>query len=304
MATIAIVDTALSGFRLIREDFKSVLVWTGAYLAYALFGFALTIALGGEALQELAGIAGQGGAASPEALLSTYGKLAPLYAVSFPLGMAFMIVMQAAVYRATLKPSEGGPGHLRFSRDEFHLAIVNVVLGLVMIGVYIALILAFVLLAAGIAAALAAAGGDGATAIGIILIPVGFIAFFGAFLYIAIRLSLAGPQTLAEGKLNLFGSWALTKGKVRRLLGAYALTGVVVLIIYIVVAAVAGGLLGAAMLNSSPVAAVTAMTTVTPATIALLAGTTLFGVFVMVTLGTPPAYAYRQLMPSHAEVFD
>jgi len=306
MKTIAIVDTAMSGFRLVREDFKSVLVWAGAYLVYGLASMLLTTALGGDLMKQLVVDAAEGG--SPEVMASAYGRLAPLYAITFPLALLFMVVMQAAVYRATLKPAEGGPGHFRLSRDEFHLAIVNVVIALVMIGVYLALLIAFGAGAAAVIGIMAAVGGTGATLIGLFAIPLGTLAFIGAFLYVAIRLSLAGPQTLAEGKLNLFGSWALTKGQTRRLFGAYALAGILVVVINIIGLLVVGGVLGAGMAGmgsmNDPAQAVSAMMSVTPTTLAMMVVTTLLGVIVLAALGTPPAHAYRQLMPIEADVFD
>jgi hypothetical protein len=70
-----------------------------------------------------------------------------------------------------------------------------------------------------------------------------------------VRLSLAGAQTLAEGKLNFFGSWTLTRGRFWPIFGTYLmaiiLAAVIGLLGFVVAAApifaIGGGMKGLSM---------------------------------------------------------
>ncbi|MEI9891311.1 MAG: hypothetical protein WDN45_12940 [Caulobacteraceae bacterium] len=75
------------------------------------------------------------------------------------------------------------------------------------------------------------------------------IAVCCAAIYGFVRLSLASPLTFDTRKVDLFGSWALTRGRFWKMLGTYLLVvglalviGLLVMIITIAVAAVLGGL--------------------------------------------------------------
>jgi hypothetical protein len=81
-----------------------------------------------------------------------------------------------------------------------------------------------------------------------VVLALGLLAAVGLMLMLAVRLSLAPPLTFATGRIDLFGSWALTRGRAGRILGAYALTLALVALVYflsaLVVAAVGAVLAG------------------------------------------------------------
>ena len=58
-----------------------------------------------------------------------------------------------------------------------------------------------------------------------------FVALFVAFLYPAVRLSLAPSMTFADGRISLFRSWPLTAGQFWGLFGAYVLATVLALLV-------------------------------------------------------------------------
>lgn len=223
MATFSPTDAAFEGFRITREKPQALLAWAIVYLAFSLLMAVLLITLFGPLLTELAALEAQGGSEDPAEAMAMLGKLGPMYALLVPLGLGVIAVWSAAVYRVVLRPGEGGLGYMRLGGDELRLAL--------LMFIYILLAMAFVFavtFVAGLLSVFAASAGGPVGGLLAFLIGVGALCLF---VYMSVRLSLAGPQTFAERRLRLFDSWRLTKGSFWRLFGAYLLALVLAIVV-------------------------------------------------------------------------
>lgn len=292
MATFSPTDAALEGFRILRERPRAVLIWIGVNLAVSLVVWTLLISMFGTTLVELEQMGG--GSGDPEEAMAVAGRIAPLYAVMLPIGLAVMAVFSAAVYRVVLRPSDDRFGYLRVGRDELRLVLLTLIYFALAIGATFVVTLVAGLLAEGAAAVGGGAGRLLGVAIG--------LAAIGFLIFAAVRLSLAGPMTFAEERLRVFESWGLTRGHFWRLLGAYALAIILViivfvlaLIIYVAVAAVVtgGDLTAAGQIVQPDADSVAAL--LTPAMVIYIVFGAVLTVVQNAVLYAPPAVAYRQL---------
>ena len=248
MAEFSATDAALEGFRLTREKPRAVLVWAGLMLLSTLAFYGLVLALAGEAFNTVLSAGPDGG--DPEGTLAALGRVAPLYALLLPLGILFYGVLYAAVYRAVLRPGEGGAGHLRLGGDELRLAATFAALFLLLLGLSLGLVVVLSLVLGGLATA---GGGAGLGAL------LSSLIVLGVFIFLLVRMSLALPATFAERRIVVFGSWRLTKGRFWPLLGTYLMSVILSLVVYLLammiyfaVAALLGGGIAAAGSVFSP----------------------------------------------------
>lgn len=250
MAKLSVSDIAVAGFRVARQKPATIVVWAVAALLMSLVSAGLMLSMGGEAMNQMMSLAlnPQAIEANPQAMAALYAQLAPLYGAFMLVSIVYYAVLLPAAYRAVLRPKESALGYLRFGADEGRQLVVNIVLSLVLFGVYLGGGILMML----IVAITAFAGGAGA-AIGTLL---GLVALLALWFYVAVRLSLAGPQTLAERRIRLFGSWALTKGKFWPLFGGYVvafLLALVVTILGAIVVFAASAVIGGGMQGLSAV---------------------------------------------------
>ena len=305
-------EAAFEGFRLVKREPGSVLAWAGAYL---LFGAVLTLLLlpamsAGFRGAVPFGAAGAPGPAAAASAAAAMAKLLPLYALMVPLYLVFFSVQSAAVYRAVLRPEDRAFARLRLGPDELRLIGAWFLLGLLWIGFSIVAAVVLVLLVAG--AAFATKAAPAMTALVTLLMVLGFFAFFAWF---AVKFSMVGPMTFAQKRIQLFGSWKLTKGRFWSLLGCYLLVFVFMLIIGLLELVIQGVFaLGAA--GGSFTAAATSMfrpdyssmqAYFTPARLAFLPIAAAIGALQMALSVAPAARAYKDIAglspQSQAEAF-
>ena len=125
--------------------------------------------------------------------------------------------------------------------------------------------------------------------------------FIAAFVFLAVRLSLASPMTFETHKIDLRAAWRMTQGRFWPLLGTYfiafALSVVVIVLTFsiaLAAVAVAGGGVGALgselQANLSSVAAV-----IRPAHLAYITVFAIGQALIWPVTMTPPAAIYRAL---------
>lgn len=244
MSKFSASDAAFVGFRLVREHPKTIGVWAVLMTVLSLASTALTIKLAGPKLTEFMALSGES-EPSPQAVLGMMGGLAPLLVISTVYSLVLYSVMLAAVNRMVLRPSDNGSAYLRLGVDELRQAGMLILVNLLMIGVYFAAVVVTAIL---IAIAVAAGGGVAAGLAGL----VSFVGVCCLMLFVAVRLSFASALTFDTGKVSVTQSWAMTKGHVGALLGAYLLAVVMGIIVYLLImtivaavaAIVAGGIGG------------------------------------------------------------
>jgi len=218
-------EAAFEGFRVVRRKPLALVWWAGAYLLVMALGFAL---IAGPvvnlmvAMEELES-SGSPSMADFEPIWAAYGAIFP---VVLPLGIIFGAVMNAAIVRSVISPQSHAFGYMRLGMDEVRTGIVTLVLTILSVLVS-GLIFGLVGVVFGFAA--------GAEMPMLILVGVvALIAGLVLMAWLAARLSLAVPITVAEKRIAIFDSWGLTKGRVWPIIGmaviAFVMTVVVSLL--------------------------------------------------------------------------
>lgn len=209
--TFSASDAAFEGFRVVRRKPAVILWWSLAYLAFFLV---MALAVGGPFLALMPQLEAlpQSGEPSPEqfgALLSLYGTI---FAIALPIGVIAGAILNAAVARSVLEPQASRFGYIRLGMDEVRVGIVTLVLGLLLFAAYIAIAVVLAVIFA-ITAAI------GSQLSSVILAVVAFLALVAGTIWIAVRLCLAVPITVAESRIAIFDSFNMTKGWFWPLLG-------------------------------------------------------------------------------------
>lgn len=220
-------DAAFEGFRLVRRNPLALVAWA---LVYAVLSLAALVAVSGvvdpliqwsEAAETL-----ESSNATPAevgAMLQTFGVIFLQIAWLIPISLFVSAVLAAAVARGVLNPKAKGFGYLRFGMDEVRVTVVTFVLGLLMTALCIA-----VFMAVGVIGGISAAAGANWGWLVALAAGLGGIALL---IWLAVRLSLAVPITVAENRFAFFESFAVTKGRFWPLLGMAIIAGVMTLII-------------------------------------------------------------------------
>lgn len=225
-------EAAFEGFRIIRREPKNVAAW-----AVVLLVFDVVAMLGMLPFLRSAAAFQSSGAATmtPAQGLAMLGQVGQVYLVMIPISLIMTSVLAAAVYRAVLRPQDQGFGRLKLGGDElrlFGLLLLEYVLifaALLVVGIVIGA------LAGVLAAATPAAMGVRAGLLVLLCVVV-----FCAAIWVWVRLSFAAPLTFSQGRIRLFSSWKLTRGRFWPLFGCYLLAIVFVFLIALVDLAVSG----------------------------------------------------------------
>ncbi len=203
-------DFALEGFRTVRERPKLILFWGAA----SLFGNGLVMLIfihfSGGALASFMALS-QSTAPDPAALSIILQDMLPGMAACFPIYFLTSAVINGAVCRAGLGEGDDRFGFLQFGINElriFAVLVIKFVLGA-------AMLLACLL----VATAGGAANGAQAQALAL----VGMAAGGCGLVWLEVRLLLSVPQTFATRRLNVFGSFPLTREAFWRLATGYGI---------------------------------------------------------------------------------
>jgi hypothetical protein len=218
-------EAALEGFRLTRERPLAVLVWALLRLLYAVIGGVVLTATGSIAVfTQLAAQPANQDPAQVQKTLGLIGQAAPAMLLLAAFGVVFYAVAYTAVLRAVLRPADRAFFYLRLSMDEVR----QLGLALFVAAVFFLYVMAIELISI-ILIALAKALGPAALPVQILLV----LGVLAAFVYPAVRLSLAPSLTFVDGRISLFRSFPLTKGQFWPLAGTYVLSLILAVVVAI-----------------------------------------------------------------------
>jgi len=223
--TFSATDAAFEGFRVVRRK-PLVLLW---WAAFYLISFALIFLLAAGPIAGLmaaaADLENMGPGATPEDLQPFMMAYLAIFPIVIPLGILMGAILNAAVARSVLQPGASAFGYLRLGMDEVRVAVVSVVLSIVM---GLAAMVLF-----GVAGAIAGFLGAAEVPGGPLIMVVIFLAAVAAMIWLAVRLSLAIPITVAEKKFAFFDSFKVTGGHVWGLIGMAVIAFVMTLVVSI-----------------------------------------------------------------------
>ncbi len=175
-------------------------------------------------------IASLGVAPNPALVVGLANKVRLFQLGLSPLGLVFLSVLSAAVYRAVLRPDDKAGFFMRFGPDEWRQILLRLVMSLLAVFVVVLVMLAvFLLLAIGWAASGMPRDFSHSGA-WILWFLIAGLVIVAIAVVLAVRFSLASVMTFAEGRLRLFESWDLTRGSFWPLLGAYFLASILSMI--------------------------------------------------------------------------
>ena len=227
------VDAAIEGFCVTREHPLPVLMWAALLIAFNVIGQVIIITSGlTPAMEAVQRLGPEAGASAVMAVMQSSGGW---FALLFLMSFVVYVMLYTALLRAVLEPARERAGYLALGQDEVRQ------LGLALLIFVCALVYSFVcqLIVAGTFLASASLAG----AAGGLLRAAVLVAMVLAFLYPAVRLSLAPAMTFADKRISLFRSWAMTGGQFWGLFGAYVLAVVlaflVLMLAFVIFAALA-----------------------------------------------------------------
>lgn len=222
--TFSASDAAFEGFRVVRRKPAVILWWS---LAYLVFFAVLILAIGGPFLSLMPQLTAMS-QSGREPTAADFGAIMGLYgtviAIAMPVAIVFSAILSAAVARSVLSPEASKFGYLRVGMDEVRVGVVTLVLCLLLFVAYVVVaIVVGVLIAIG-----AAAGNQG---LAVLLAVLGGLAGCAALIWIAVRLSLAVPITMAEKRIAIFDSYGVTRGRFWPLFGMAVIAFVMTILV-------------------------------------------------------------------------
>lgn len=281
---------AFTGFRIVREHPRFLVVWAIVALFSSILITVVLIVLGGREfvkIQQFSDIEYR----SPTSILSSFRHLVPMYVVIATVAMMFYGVLLAAMNRAVLRPHDERFAYFALSGDELRQ------IGLLFI-TFAASLFCYVL----IAVFLVISGTIISTITQITPTLFGFVSavtIFLSYVLLTVRFSLAPAITFYSKKINLIDSWRMTRGKFWPIFGTYmitvALVSIILLLTYLITLAVVAVLTGkllsdARFLDTSSIGSYFTMSRIVQT--ALDAGVS---ALIWPVLMTPSAWIYLQL---------
>jgi len=288
------LEFAFEGFRIIRQRPKLILFWGAfSFLGYGALAL-LLIGKGGMALND-AGRLMSTSSSDPQAAVAAMQQVMPalranlpLYALLAAIYLLISTVLNAAICRVVQGDSDDRFGFLAFGRKEFLLLALEIVMVCLRFAIVIGCLLSGAILAQSLP-------NDAAE----VVLELLMLVAMGIVAWLSVRLLLNMAQTFEEGRLNIFGSFALTHGLFWPLLAGYATAfGLAVVVMFLCDRVIDGVLIvgfGASATGGVP-GMVSMATFLTPSHIVELVLT--YGVMSPLTtaiiVGAPLA-AYRQI---------
>lgn len=295
-------DAAFEGFRVVRRQPMALVFWALFYLVVMVAALAM---VGGSVigLMSAAENLEQSGATSFDDVMPVLSAYMAILAVVLPVSLIASAMIYAAVSRSVLRPGESAFGYLRLGMDEVRVLVVSVVL-FILFAVLSVVLFGIV----GMVAGFSTAADMPALWLVVVLLVFAAIAFF---IWLAVRLSLAIPITMAERRIAIFDSFAVTKGRFWPLLGMALLAFVMSIVVGLLGSLVAmpiqlatGGLNGLAGLEGESIP--TILQAAWPAIAAWVVINAVISALQVAVVYAPFSAAYRDIKGGqpNAAVFD
>ncbi len=214
MADLSIQDAAFTGFGVVRQHRGSLPVWAAFALVTSLMVTVATVIVAGPDFMRLQALAATG-IHDVAAVYPLLVKLVPAYLLLLPVIIIISGVLSAAMNRVVLRPEARGLAYLGFGPDEFRQMALLAFGGAFFTAVYVVVMIATLVLS--VLLSLVAHAQPAAFGLLAVLITLAVLA------WLAVRLSLASALTFQTGRVSLFGSWALTKGRFWSIASVYLL---------------------------------------------------------------------------------
>ena len=216
-------DAAFEGFRVVRRHPMALIFWA---LFYAVIMVAAFAVMGPNLIGFISAteqLEQSGATPTMEDFAPLFQMMGMLFAVLLPLSLIASAMIYAAVARSVLRPGESAFGYLRLGMDEFRVLVVSVVLVLVF--------MVLMVVTSGIIGAVIGMTVASETPALWLLVVLLILAAVGVCIWLAVRLSLAIPITMAERRIAIFDSFAFTKGRFWPLLGMALLAWVMSIVV-------------------------------------------------------------------------
>lgn len=216
-------EAAFEGFRVVRRNPMALIFWA---LFYAVFMVAIFAMMGPNLISFVTAteqLEQSGTIPTMEDFTPIFQMMGLLFAVLLPLSLIASAMIYAAVARSVLRPGESAFGYLRLGMDEVRVLVVSLVLFIVfMVLMTVASAIIGAVIGMTIAAEMPALW---------LLVVLLILAAICACIWVAVRLSLAIPITMAERRIAIFDSFSFTKGRFWPLLGMALLAWVMSIVV-------------------------------------------------------------------------
>lgn len=215
-------EAAFEGFRVVRRKPLAVVFWALAYMAMMGTGFALA---GGSIAGLVAAMESleKSGTATPEEMAAVWNGYMPLIALVMTGSLVFGAVLYAAVVRSVIRPEESAFGYMRIGMDEVRVLVVS--LALTVLYLVFMIVVGIVM---GILVALTTQTGIPALWILVVLAALGAVVLL---VWLAARFSLAVPITVAERRIAIFDSFAMTRNHAWPIVGMAIIAAVMSIVV-------------------------------------------------------------------------
>ncbi|HWE46812.1 MAG TPA: hypothetical protein VG407_12370 [Caulobacteraceae bacterium] len=224
---LSVTDIAFEGFRVVRDRPLALVAWAVLqFLGLLAFQPGVVMARDGYARLSKLSFLPVGGAlpataptvtpAQAELAISVMGWMFQGFGLAVLATVLVSALTDPGVFRVAMTPRDRGLFSLKLGAQELRQFGLLLILYALFFGIYLTGSLASLLFQG-----VFAVGGPVASLMGV---AIAFTATLCVLVYFSIRLSLAGPLTFEQGRIDVFGSWNLTRGRFYGLLGGYALT--------------------------------------------------------------------------------